>query len=85
MFKFNTFSIDNLLFKQNYTEEEIRTNIAGLKLVKPRTPLQVLEDEIKDKLPNKTKVECKKYASNYYSILSPEEKEKIKVKLLWMH
>ena len=55
MFKFNTFSIDNLLFKQNYTEEEIRTNIAGLKLVKPRTPLQVLEDEIKDKLPNKTK------------------------------
>lgn len=81
MFKFNTFSIDNLLFKQNYTEEEIRTNIAGLKLVKPRTPLQVLEDEIKDKLPNKTKVECKKYASNYYSILSPEEKEKIDKKI----
>ena len=80
MFNINSYAIDDLLIKKHYTEEEIKENIKDLVLFTPRTPLQVLQNELKYKIP-KTKQDYNQYVRNLLATLSPEEKERIDKKI----
>lgn len=81
MIEKNVVSIDDILVKKSYNEEEIKEHIKDIKLFKPRSPVMFFRDEIKDTLPkDKTNNQLFKLALKQYETLSQKEKEKYEQK-----